>query len=125
MAQIRSFSWPPSRGATEPGELKSYNTTSAFLEGFVDLTLRDSALIHRAAFVEPLGLPCRYTLPPPPSALLPLDHPRQRASIEASDVAALKAKGLGATEIAKRRGLARASFYRVACQLRQYDHTGW
>jgi DNA invertase Pin-like site-specific DNA recombinase len=35
------------------------------------------------------------------------------ASIEAADVAALKAEGLGATEIAKRLGKGRASVYRV------------
>ena len=35
------------------------------------------------------------------------------ASIEAADVAALKAQGLGATEIAKRLGIGRASVYRV------------
>jgi DNA invertase Pin-like site-specific DNA recombinase len=35
------------------------------------------------------------------------------ASIEAADVAALKAEGLGATEIAKRLGIGRASVYRV------------
>jgi DNA invertase Pin-like site-specific DNA recombinase len=34
-------------------------------------------------------------------------------SIEAADVAALKAEGLGATEIAKRLGIGRASVYRV------------
>jgi hypothetical protein len=48
MAQMRSFSSPPSRGATEPGELKNYSTASAFEEGFVGLTLRGSALIHQA-----------------------------------------------------------------------------
>jgi hypothetical protein len=47
---MRSFSSPPSRGANEPGQLKSYSTASAFQEGFVDLTLlRGSALIHLAA----------------------------------------------------------------------------
>ena len=35
------------------------------------------------------------------------------ASIEAADVAALKAEGLGATEIAKRLGIGRGSVYRV------------
>ena len=35
------------------------------------------------------------------------------ASIEAADVAALKAEGLGVTEIAKRLGIGRASVYRV------------
>ena len=35
------------------------------------------------------------------------------ASIEAANVAALKAEGLGATEIAKRLGIGRASVYRV------------
>jgi hypothetical protein len=45
---MRSFSSPPSRGATELGELKSYSTAFAFQEGFVDLTLRGSALIHQA-----------------------------------------------------------------------------
>jgi DNA invertase Pin-like site-specific DNA recombinase len=35
------------------------------------------------------------------------------ASIEAADVAALKAEGLGATEIAKRLGIGRASVDRV------------
>jgi DNA invertase Pin-like site-specific DNA recombinase len=35
------------------------------------------------------------------------------ASIEAADVAALKAEGLGATEIAKRLKIGRASVYRV------------
>jgi DNA invertase Pin-like site-specific DNA recombinase len=35
------------------------------------------------------------------------------ASIEAADIAALKAEGLGATEIAKRLGIGRASVYRV------------
>jgi DNA invertase Pin-like site-specific DNA recombinase len=35
------------------------------------------------------------------------------ASIEAADVAKLKAEGLGATEIAKRLGIGRASVYRV------------
>jgi DNA invertase Pin-like site-specific DNA recombinase len=35
------------------------------------------------------------------------------ASIEAADVAALKAEGLGATEIANRLGIGRASVYRI------------
>jgi DNA invertase Pin-like site-specific DNA recombinase len=35
------------------------------------------------------------------------------ASIEAAEVAALRAEGLGATEIAKRLGIGRASVYRV------------
>jgi DNA-binding NarL/FixJ family response regulator len=35
-------------------------------------------------------------------------------SIRRADVAVLMAKGLGATEIAKRLGIARASVYRVA-----------
>jgi transposase len=35
------------------------------------------------------------------------------ASIDAAKVAALKAEGLGATEIAKRLGVGRASVYRV------------
>ena len=38
------------------------------------------------------------------------------ASIEAADVAALKAQGLGATEIAKRLGIGRASAYRVLAE---------
>ena len=36
------------------------------------------------------------------------------ASIDATKVAALKAEGLGATEIAKRLGVGRASVYRLA-----------
>lgn len=36
------------------------------------------------------------------------------ATIKADDIAALKAEGLGATQIAKRLGIARASVYRVA-----------
>ena len=36
------------------------------------------------------------------------------ATIKAEDIAALKAEGLGASEIAKRLGIARASVYRVA-----------
>jgi DNA invertase Pin-like site-specific DNA recombinase len=38
------------------------------------------------------------------------------ASIEAADVAALKAQGLGPTEIAKRLGIGRASVYRVLAE---------
>ena len=108
MVLMRSFSSPPSCRATEPGELKSYSTDSAFQEGFVDLTLCGSALIHQAAFLDPLGLPCGR-----PRPLLPLDHPSQLVSIEAVDVAALKAQGLGATETAKRLGIVRAGVYRV------------
>jgi DNA invertase Pin-like site-specific DNA recombinase len=36
------------------------------------------------------------------------------ATIKADDIAALKAEGLGASEIAKRLGIGRASVYRVA-----------
>jgi DNA invertase Pin-like site-specific DNA recombinase len=38
------------------------------------------------------------------------------AKIEAAAIAALKAEGLGATEIAKRLGIGRASVYRVAAE---------
>ena len=110
---MRPFSSPPSRSATEPGELKSYRTDSAFREGFVDLTLCGSALIHQAAFVDPLAFAAAMAAVRRPRPLLPLDHPSQLVSIEAADVAALKAEGLGATEIAKRLGIGRASVYRV------------
>jgi DNA invertase Pin-like site-specific DNA recombinase len=44
-----------------------------------------------------------------------VDKGRPR-SIRRADVAVLMAKGLGATEIAKRLGIARSSVYRVACR---------
>ena len=102
---MRLFSSQPSRSATEPGELKSYSTDSAFREGFVDLTLCGSALIHQAAFVDPLAFAAAMAAVRRPRPLLPLDRPSQLAS-EAADVAALKAEGLGPTETAKRLGIA-------------------
>jgi hypothetical protein len=104
MVLMRPFSAPPTRSKTEPGELKCYSTDSAFQEGFVDLSLRGNALIHQAALVDPLSL--RWAMPSirRPRPLLPLDHPSQLASIEAANVAALKAEGSGATAIAKRLG---------------------
>jgi hypothetical protein len=110
MVLMRPFSSLPSRtgSATDPGELKSYSTDSAFQEGFVDLKLCASALIHQAAFVDPLAFAAAMLSIHRPRPLLPLDHPSQLASIEAADVAALRAEGLGATEIAKRLGIGRA-----------------
>ena len=39
----------------------------------------------------------------------------RKASISAADIARLKAEGLGATQIAQRLGIGRASVYRVDC----------